>query len=70
MNVYQKWNCRNCKAVFRSEEHIPVQPNETPMQALLFVTSRGNHKNIKPHQCSPRIAGVADFAGVEFSEDE
>jgi len=74
MRKFELFSCKSCHVTFRGQEITnEEEPRNTPIEtlrALQGLLGMPKRKMIRDHQCSPRIAGVADFAGVEFSEDE
>lgn len=74
MVAFVVYKCRLCGTKFKAkDEATPVEPvNDgsipTPEQTCDAILGTVTLP-LKVHQCSPRIAGVVDFAGVEFSEE-
>lgn len=63
------WVCRACKMTFLGKISDRFPEDTTPEMVLIALVKKGADKEIIRHQCSPKKSGVADFAGVEFSED-
>lgn len=63
MTVTLIYRCRLCGGWERSKYRGPIVVGELPS----FV---GRRQEVIPHQCSDKMAGVADFAGVEMVEEK
>jgi hypothetical protein len=71
---YTLFRCRSCGEVFRHTSTIPDDdcgPADEVLAAMLDLVGRPagsfNPFGSAVHRCSDRMAGIADFAGVEFS---
>jgi hypothetical protein len=63
------WHCRACHATFAQGE---TRPSELP-DFRLHPGGWNSHELVGKtigHQCSGKMMGVADFAGVQFEEGE
>lgn len=68
MRQHILFKCRICGEVFRAMGGFNLE-DKTNYEVAEHAINGHIKNHLVPHECSPRIAGVADFAGVEFSEE-
>jgi hypothetical protein len=66
--VRLRYRCRSCGAVYGFDGESKPLPGGETLASLLSMICRNRGPNVAPdvHECSDRIAGLADLAGIEF----